>query len=155
MSKKNEPVFSALPQLKHWDSSGVEMKPMQQLKYLSDGSEVMDPTPIAPPIGFNPQPSLWEQMRTMYQQMRRQELDGSMDPETIEESDDFDVPDDDVVIPQSPWENERDPSIGELLRAGREALEKRAQAAKEALKPTPAATPTPNPSSVPAGPPAA
>jgi len=118
-------------------------KPMQLLKYLPTGEEIMDPTPMEPPIGYNRQPSLAEQMRQIYLHQRRLELDAQLS-ESIEEADDFDIPEDDIVIPQSPWENDRDPSIKELLKAGKEALAARVAAAKAAA-PTKPVPPAPGP----------
>lgn len=67
--------------------------------------ETPDPTPMAPPIGYKKQPSIWEQQREMIRQIRLQEHDDGM--ETFEEADDFDVDDD--FEPSTPFEKGFDP----------------------------------------------
>lgn len=81
----------------------------------SSGSEVLDPTPIAPPVGFTPQPSMVDYVRDLIRSERlKQEMeDAGM--ETFEESEDFDVDDD--YDPGTPYENDFDPDIRELQEA--------------------------------------
>lgn len=82
------------------------------------GAEIPDPVPIAPPLGYKKQPSIFEHMRQLIQNERiRQDLI-SQGVETFEESDDFDVDDD--YDPTSPWENEFEPPLQPLLEAARE-----------------------------------
>lgn len=106
-------------------------------RHTEEGHEILNPTPIAPPLGYTPQLSLAEQIR---QQVRLQALAERMDPETEEEADDFDV-DDDPPIP-SRWENDMVPSVKEM-RIRREALEREyadaeaAQRRAEQLPPDP------------------
>lgn len=70
-----------------------------------DGRELVDSTPIAPPIGYKRQPSLAEQMRQLIYQSQ---LQGNQDgPESFEDADDFEVGDD--YDPSSPYEAEFDP----------------------------------------------
>lgn len=84
-------------------------------KLTPDGREILDSTPIAPPLGFIKQPSLHELMRAMvlahHDQVRR-----GNDAETFEEADDFDVDDQDEPDRNSPYEANFDP-IGEADRA--------------------------------------
>lgn len=84
------------------------------------GHEIPDPKPIAPPIGYNRQPSLAEQIRTM---VRNEKLQADLDAagyETFEEADDFDVGDD--YDPRSPYEQQFEPTpIPELKRRALEA----------------------------------
>lgn len=87
-------------------------------RFDSDGKEVLNPTPIAPPIGYNPAPSLAEQIR---QQVHATKLLAQMEPETEEEADDFEI-EEDPAMP-SPWENDMVPSIRET-RARLRALER-------------------------------
>lgn len=68
-----------------------------------NGREVLDGTPLSPPVGYMRQPSLAEQIRNSVRDYKlMQKLAGDDDIETFEEADDFDV-DDDVPV-NSPWE---------------------------------------------------
>lgn len=63
-------------------------------KYLDrDGHEQPDPTPMAPPIGYNPQPSLRDQIRDMVRSEKLRLEAEAAGAETFEESNDFDVGD--------------------------------------------------------------
>lgn len=98
-----------------------------------EGLEVVSNVPMAPPVGWKPQPSLLdivrEQVKASRLAQRQQELDEMS--ETIDQADDFDI-EDDPADPTTPYENDRDPSIRDLLAAGREALAARIEAAKAA-----------------------
>lgn len=88
-------------------------------RFDENGQEILNPTPMQPPLGYKKQPSLAMQIR---EQVRAYHLQNSdMEPETEEEADDFDIPDD-PVDPQSRWENDMVPSIKET-RARIKALE--------------------------------
>lgn len=100
-----------------------------------DGSQVLSPIPIAPPIGYKKAPSMVEIVRDMVRSERLAQEAAAMGRETFEESEDFDVGDEDPLM-RSPWENEFDPPLETLLAAGREAL-----AAKQAAKPQDAPEP--------------
>lgn len=66
------------------------------------GHEVLDPTPIAIPVGFK----LPESMTDMVRRFVRHELSRQADEkgfETFEESDDFDI-EDDPPLPETKWE---------------------------------------------------
>lgn len=77
------------------------------LKYDEQGREMMDPTPIAPPIGYKKSPSITEQIRAMITSERlRQEVE-AQGYETFEESDDFDMAED--PDPKSPYEEQFEP----------------------------------------------
>lgn len=72
-------------------------------KLSERGREIPDPTPVAMPIGFKRPEALVDQIRRFV----RRELSESAAGhgyETFEESDDFDIEDDDDYDPQSPWE---------------------------------------------------
>lgn len=84
-------------------------------KLTEDGREILDPTPIAPPLGFIKQPSLHELMRAMVLEHHAAIARGQ-DPESFEEADDFDVDDDDEPHRHSDYEHNFDP-IGEADRA--------------------------------------
>lgn len=101
--------------------------------------QVVDPTPMAPPIGYERRPSIMEQVKAMVEQ-RLTELRETEDQETFEEADDFDVEDSDVPFdPKTPYENDFDPKIAELLQAGLAEVER-----KKNVKPPPSgAAPVP------------
>lgn len=69
------------------------------------GKEYPNPVPIAPPIGFVPQPPIWEQIRSMVQRELSSQVGDQA--ETFEEADDFDVGDD--YDPDSPYEEVFEP----------------------------------------------
>lgn len=86
-------------------------------RHTADGEEVLNPTPVQPPLGYNPQPSIRDQIRQQVMALKAAE---NMEPETEEEADDFDI-EDDPPIP-SRWENDMVPSLKET-RARIRALE--------------------------------
>lgn len=88
----------------------------QHRRYTKDGHEIMDPTPIAPPLGYDPNPSMFDIVRLeiLKNNLRQLHLEQQWENETIEEADDFDV--DDEFPMESRWENDYDPSIKELTR---------------------------------------
>lgn len=102
-----------------------------------DGTPILDPTPIAPPIGYKKQPSMVEIVRDMVRSEKLKAEAEAAGFESFEEADDFDIPDDPVQL-RSPWENDFDPSVEELMSAGREALAKRSPPDSP---PSPQATP--------------
>lgn len=83
----------------------------------SRGHEILNPTPIEPPLGYVRQVPLVEQIRQAVR-AERQALE-DLEPDTFEESQDFDI-DEDPAVP-SKWENDAEPSINELRRKAREA----------------------------------
>lgn len=90
-----------------------------------EGREVLDTTPIAPPVGFTPQPSMFDYVRELVRSERlRQEVE-AQGFETFEEADDFDVDDD--FDPSTPYENDFDPDIKELVSAGKEVVSSKAK----------------------------
>lgn len=110
-------------------------------RFDENGHEILNPTPMQPPLGFKPIPSLVEQIRMQVRQLKH--LD-DMEPETEEEADDFEIDDD--PTPQSRWENDMIPSIKETRARIRalEEQEKRYAAPPQAARPsTPQVTPSP------------
>lgn len=114
------------------DPATGELVPLPFLNEL--GQEVLDPVPMAPPIGYVKQPSLAEQIREM---VRHERLQADLDAagyETFEEADDFEVGDD--YDYRTPYENDFDPSIKEMAAAGQAALdEKNRKPSGEDLQP--------------------
>jgi len=84
-------------------------------RFDENGHEILNPTPMQPPLGYKPQLSLAEQIRLQVRQLKS--LD-DMEPETEEEADDFEIEDD--PQPVSRWENDLVPSIKESRKRIRE-----------------------------------
>lgn len=80
---------------------GKETKPLDQF-----GREIPDPTPVAPPVGYNRQPTMVEHIRAMVQGELLRRAAEESGAETFEEADDFDIPGDE---PFSPYEAEFEP----------------------------------------------
>lgn len=89
------------------------------------GREVVDPTPIAPPVGYKRPPTLVEQLRNMIRSDALAREAAAAGYETFEEADDFDIADD-PIDPKTPYEIGFEPqiSVAELRR--RQAAEKAA-----------------------------
>lgn len=100
-----------------------------------DGSEVLDPTPMAPPIGYVKQPSMVEIVRNMVRSEKLALAAAEAGMETFEESEDFDVGDEAEDL-LSGFENEFDPPISEVREAVEQARRER-EAAVEAAKAEP------------------
>lgn len=113
-------------------------------RFSEDNHEILNPTPIAPPLGYKPTLSLVEQIR---QQVRLSKMMDDNEPETEEEADDFDIVED--PQPESRWENDMIPSIKETRKRIREleAAEKRYAAPPAAAAP-PQEPPAPLPVAV-------
>lgn len=76
-----------------------------------NGGELLDSTPMQPPIGYNPQPSMFDVMRKMIADHQRELSEAGY--ESPEEADDFDVQDD--FDPSSPYEHDFDPPADPAL----------------------------------------
>lgn len=85
-----------------------------------DGTPILDPTPIAPPIGYKKHPSMVEIIRDTVRSENLARLARESGAETFEESEDFEIGDEPPER-QSPWENEFDPPLAEIARAVEEA----------------------------------
>jgi len=105
------------------------LEKMLRRGYNPDGSPNMDPVPLAPPIGYKHQPSMVEIVRDMIKSNNLALAAAQGGKETFEEAEDFDIPDDPVQL-VSQWENQHDPSLEELLTAGKE-IEKAAARKKQ------------------------
>lgn len=85
-----------------------------------DGSEILDPTPMEPPIGYVRAPSLAEQIRAMVISEKLRLETEAAGAESFEEADDFMVDDD--FDPTTPYEVDFDPTpVAELRRRQEEA----------------------------------
>lgn len=89
--------------------------------------EFLNPTPMQPPLGYKPQPSLAVQIREQIRALKH--LDDN-EPETEEDADDFDIQDD-PEDPHSRWENDNIPTLKET-RARAIELEKELNAITKA-----------------------
>lgn len=86
------------------------------------GHEIIDPVPLAPPVGHKREVPLHVQIRDMVNR-ERQRAKEAEEFETFEESDDFDVGDD--YDPSSPFEHDFDVApVSELRRRALEDLQK-------------------------------
>lgn len=104
---------------------------------IEQGSlQIVDSTPMAPPIGYKKAPSMAELVREAVRSHHLAAAAAQADMETFEESEDFDIPDDPVQM-ESPYENDFDPPISELIKAGREVVEERRKAAASRPAPKP------------------
>lgn len=104
-------------------------------RFSEDNKEILNPTPMQPPLGYKPTLSLSEQIRMQVRQMKH--LD-DFEPETEEEADDFEIADDPII--ESRWENDTIPSIKETRQRLRE-LEAREKRYAVPTPPTPAQPP--------------
>jgi len=82
-----------------------ESERLRSEKLDARGSEILDSTPMEPPLGYRKQPSMFDVMRKLIAD-REFEL-SQAGFETPEEADDFDVQDD--FDPSSPYEHNFDP----------------------------------------------
>lgn len=111
-----------------------------------DGTPVLDPVPVAPPIGYKKTPSMVEIVRDMVRGERLRQEAIAAGHETFEESEDFDVGDEPELM-RSPWENQFDPPLEEILAAGRASLaeKKKAEGGAGGTKPPAGGAPAPVP----------
>lgn len=94
------------------------------------GQLIPDPVPMAPPIGFKPQPSMVDIIR---QQVRLASLDAAREgKETLEEADDFDVGDEPELRSQYELDEEGEVPIRVLEARAAEAREEYLEAKRAA-----------------------
>lgn len=95
------------------------------------GREVLDPTPVAIPVGFQKPESLAETIRRLVRTEEFRRAVERQGMETFEEADDFEVGED--YDPSSPYETQFDPGLNrevtnaeaELLNAARKEFDRR------------------------------
>lgn len=98
------------------------------------GRPIYDPTPMAPPIGYKKQPSIFDQVRQAIRQERLAELEQL--EETLDQVDDYEITDD-PPDPASRWENDWEPTVAELrqmIEDKKESLAARTAAEQEKLR---------------------
>lgn len=105
------------------------IKKLEAKGYTKDGNIILDPTPMAPPIGYKKAPSMVEIVRDMVRSEKLAQEAREAGFETFEESEDFDVGDEPELL-RSPYENQFDPPLEELLKEGRKALQEREEREK-------------------------
>lgn len=77
-------------------------------KPLDDrGRELLDPRPMAPPVGYTRQPSMVEHIRNMVRSEALRQAAEAAEADTFEEADDFDIEED--YDPHTPYEAVFDP----------------------------------------------
>lgn len=105
------------------------------------GREIPDPTPMQPPVGYNPQPSLASIVRQQIMSHKLAQEAAAMGAETFEEADDFEVGDDWEAEKHSPYEANFDPMTPEekaaLTTQGRDTEKILTQEEKDLLTPKP------------------
>lgn len=94
-----------------------------------DGSQFYpDPTPMAPPVGYVAQPSMFDIIRAQVRaELTRQGIERGV--ESFEEADDFEVGED--YEPDSPYEENFELSVRELVKIGNETLKERGMMVNE------------------------
>lgn len=126
MTKKLQNPHEPIPTT---EKHGREHSPRER-RLDEQGREIVSPLPMEPPVGYQKRESMAEMVRRMVTSEHLRLAAEAAGAETFEESEDFDIGDD--YEPHSPWENEFDPPISELTKAGREILAAReAEAAKQ------------------------
>jgi len=84
-------------------------------RYLDkEGHELPDPTPVAPPLGYNPQPTLRDQIRDMVRSEKLRQEAELAGAETFDESNDFEV--DELDEPTSSYEVDQGDLAYQMLR---------------------------------------
>lgn len=115
---------------------------VRQLYLDAYGREVVDPTPMAPPIGYVRAPSIAEQIRAAIQTASHEA--GQRGAETIDEANDFEPDDEDD--PYSQWENEDefelDPAMEMMLARASRPPEGGTSAASAPQSPSAGESPT-------------
>lgn len=89
----------------------------------ASGAEVLNPLPMAPPIGYVKEKSVMETLAELLESRRRlaQLYDSDVIEETVQEAEDFDGPefaDPDEVVPRSIYEISLIPEVPALPRGG-------------------------------------
>lgn len=105
-------------------SSEEYMAKMLEKGLDEHGNFVVDATPLAPPIGYKKQPSMVELVREMVRSERLKAEAEANGHESFEEAEDFDIEDDPDMM-RSPWENDFDPPLREILREGQQEIDRK------------------------------
>lgn len=95
-----------------------------------DGRELVDPTPVAPPVGYERRPSMVDIIRAQVREHASRYAEDN-DMETFDEADDFVIGDD--YDPSSPYEENFDP-VGFEPGAARKFVTEQEEKRHKALK---------------------
>lgn len=106
------------------------MSQTSKQRHTKEGGEVLDPTPLQPPLGYKRTPSLSEQIAMQVRRMKLELLQDDSIAETEEEADDFEIGDD--FHPLSPHENDHIPSIKTLKARAKKINDQIAEANRRA-----------------------
>lgn len=112
----------------------------------ANGHEILDPRPMALPVGFQRPPTLAEQVARLVRG-HMSDMAAADGFETFEDADDFEL-DEDIIVP-SPWEDDFDLATIQAvdrgivqapdLKQGREASQRVAEARRKSKAPSPPA----------------
>lgn len=97
-----------------------------EMRHNENGEEILDPTPMQPPLGYRKTLSLSEQIAQQVRIAQLKILEDSAIHESDDEADDFEIGDD--FEPLSPHENDHMPTLANLKKKAAEinaAIEKR------------------------------
>lgn len=116
----------------------------QEARGFTDDGQLMDPTPVAPPIGYKKQPSMVDHLREMVRsELLARDL-ARQGVETFDEADDFGADDEDEagMPPLSGYEAEFDPpAVQRIVEAASQAARSAAAREREASRPPAAPEP--------------
>lgn len=127
-------------------SGEFKEKGRAEARHDAAGGELLDPTPMQPPLGYKRSLSLSEQIAQQVRIAHLKILEDSALEETEEDADDFVTPED--YEPLSPYENDHMPTLANLKKKAQEintAIKKRntelaIEAHKNAIRKTQAVT---------------
>lgn len=127
-------------------SSGASEPKRAPEKHDENGGEILDPTPMQPPLGYKRSLSLSEQIAQQVRIAHLKILEDSAVSETEDEADDFEIGEE--YEPLSKYENDHMPTLANLKKKAAEinaAIKKRntelaIEAHKNAIKKTAAVT---------------
>lgn len=95
-------------------SDAFKQEKLAPQRHNENGEEILDPTPMQPPLGYKKTLSLHEQIAQQVRLAKLQLLDDVNLEETDEEADDFEVGED--FEPLSKYENDHMPSVKQLKK---------------------------------------
>lgn len=122
------------------DPDGIQVR-----SFLSgDGRyEYPDPVPMAPPIGYKPEPDLGELIRSLVHR-ELSKVAGASELDTFEEAEDFDI-EDDPLDPLTPYEKVFEPPAAQTPLPAAPSLVEAAKAAEGPVASPAPVTPPPAP----------
>lgn len=100
-----------------------------------DGSVDLDPVPLAPPIGYTKAPSMLQMMHDMLTSHKLEQELKAAGTETLEDFEDFDIPDEPEQLRSAHEALESDPTLQDLYAAGADAKRVREEAEKRKKRP--------------------